>query len=521
MARADSAGAGAPEAIDGELVELELGERNNGVPPVAEEEGGEPRPGGRPPASGRRLLRRLSPASVARACGRWLRHPAHLALLAWALCVAASGAMLALLLLGALDGAFPRKSARNRWIEVNNQVLNALFTLMSIYQHPALFHHAAMLLRWRPDDVKALRKAYRRRRKAAAAGDGAGGWERLHMSVVVALLHVACFAQYAMCGLYWGYSRKARPDAAETSLAVIGAATPALAGLYAYFGPLGRRKPGTATSARHQEEPDDLELAAAAAADVVVAEWAGGLLDVGDDPTAWWLSCLCTFCVFGWNMERMGLGNKHVHAVTFALLCFAPLWVLNVAAMNIRDEAVGDAVGAVAVALCALGLLYGGYWRARMRRRFGLLPGRHGGGGACCGSPSSLADYLRWMFCWSCALAQEVRTANVLLLDADEAGGAGGGSSSSGGGGRGDATLLQPLPRENGVKLAFHHAAAVPVDTDAAYGPPVNGSPHRGSGGGGDESPLLQRQQGRESQAEEMRPPLQPLMTEAECRRVQ
>lgn len=47
MARADSAGAGAPEAIDGELVELELGERNNGVPPVAEEEGGEPRPGGR------------------------------------------------------------------------------------------------------------------------------------------------------------------------------------------------------------------------------------------------------------------------------------------------------------------------------------------------------------------------------------------------------------------------------------------------------------------------------------------
>ncbi|XP_040379883.1 uncharacterized protein LOC107304183 [Oryza brachyantha] len=503
MVTADSPGDRQAGAIDG--VELELGESNNAAPPralpVVEEERPEPRTG----RQRRRLLRQLRPASMARACGRWLRHPAHLALLAWALCVAASGSMLGLLLLGALDGAFPRKSARGRWIEVNNQVLNALFTLMSIYQHPALFHHAVMLLRWRPEDGERLGRAYCRK----GAGDGARG-ARLHVSVVVVLLHVTCFAQYAMCGLYWGYSRKARPDAAETSLAVIGVATPAVAGLYMYFSPLGRkpRTTTTTTTTRVRQEPDDDVLSAAADAGVVVvavggsAEWAGGLLDVGDDTAACWLSCLCTFCVFGWNMERLGLGNMHVHAAMFALFCFAPLWVLNIAAMNIRDEAVGDAVGAAGVALCALGLLYGGFWRARMRRRFGLPEHTAGDAWRCCCRPS-LADYLRWMFCWGCALAQEVRTANALLLDAKVAGGAGSGSGGSGGS-RVDAALqLQPLPPENGVKLASHHGAAVA---------PVNGV---GVGvTGGDESPLLQRQQGRESAiaSEEMTPPVPPLM---------
>ncbi|XP_062181619.1 uncharacterized protein LOC133885871 [Phragmites australis] len=501
----------AAAVINGER-ELELvGERDNtaSTSPVVEQEGPDPRTDGpRPPGRARRLVRRLRPANVARACGRWLKHPAHLALVAWALCVAASGSMLGLLLLGALDGAFPRRSLRNRWIEINNQVLNALFTLMSIYQHPALFHHAVLRLWWRPGDAKELREAYCR--KGAVAGACPRRGERVHMSVVVALLHVTCFAQYAMCGLYWGYSRKARPDAAETSLVVVGTATPIFAGLYMYFSPLGR-KHGPSV---HQE-PDDRSVSDddGGAVEVVIAagraEWAGGLLDVGDDPTACWLSCLCTFCVFGWNMERLGLGNARVHAVMFALLCFAPLWVLNVAAMNIRDEAVGDTVGVAGVLLCALGMLYGGFWRARMRRRYGL-PGSH----ACCRASPSLADYVQWMFCWGCALAQEVRTAN-LLLDVE----AGSVHHRDSGNGRVDATTLHPMPRENGVMSPCQAGAselAMAGTIDAHSIRLASYSPCRG-----DESPLLRQERGSSSSSGEMRPPVPPSIPDGERRRVQ
>ncbi|CAM0951372.1 unnamed protein product [Alopecurus aequalis] len=471
-------------------LEVELGERNSApsTNPLVEEEAPGPMTDGRRtpgPGRARRLIRRLSPASVGSACKRWLKHPAHLALLAWGLCVAVSGSMLGLLLLGALDGAFPRRALRNRWVEINNQILNALFTLMTIYQHPVLFHHAVLLLRWRQGDEKELRKAYCRKGSMGARR------ERLHMAVVVALLHLTCLAQYAMCGLFWGYSSKARPDAAATSLAVVGSVTPVFAGLYMYFSPLGRKSDQTV-------HHDDHAISNEGGSVVVVItdaspEWSGGLLDVGEDPTACWLSCLCTFCVFGWNMERLGFGNMHVHAVLFALLCFAPLWVLNIAAMNIRNEAVSDMVGAAGVVLCAFGLLYGGFWRARMRRKFGI-PGK---GNACCSSPS-LADYLQWMFCWGCALAQEVRTGNLLL--AVEAGGVGAGGS----GGVQVDIALQPLPRENG---SFEIAPAAGTHSV----PRADNSPCRG-----EELPLLQLKQHGSSSSGEMRPPMPPLMQDGE-----
>ncbi|KAM0911418.1 hypothetical protein ACQ4PT_013495 [Festuca glaucescens] len=119
------------------------------------------------------------------------------------------------------------------------------------------------------------------------------------------------------------------------------------------------------------------------------------------------ISLSCTFCVFGWNAERLGFGNASVHAATFVLLCFAPLWVFGVTALRVHDAAVGDVVGGTGVLLCAGGLLYGGYWRIQMRRKFGLP-----GSATCCGSKSA-TDYARWLLCWPCALAQEVRTASL------------------------------------------------------------------------------------------------------------
>ena len=71
----------------------------------------------------------------------------NIVLMLWLLSVGVSGGMLVVLLLGLRGGAFPAPAERNSWIEVNNQVLNALFTLMSLYQHPALYHHLFLLCR--------------------------------------------------------------------------------------------------------------------------------------------------------------------------------------------------------------------------------------------------------------------------------------------------------------------------------------------------------------------------------------
>jgi Cys-rich protein (TIGR01571 family) len=120
-----------------------------------------------------------------------------------------------------------------------------------------------------------------------------------------------------------------------------------------------------------------------------------------------YLSMFCSCCVFGWNMSRLGLGNMYVHIATFVLFCLAPFFIFDLAAISVDDEAVRDALGLAGVFLCVLGLLYGGFWRIQMRRRFGLPENR-----ACCGKPD-LTDCMQWLCCYSCTLAQEVRTADA------------------------------------------------------------------------------------------------------------
>ncbi|CAL4956836.1 unnamed protein product [Urochloa decumbens] len=345
-------------------------------------------------------------ASARRACKEWLKNPMNVALLLWLLCVGVSGGMLVLLLLGLLDGAFPAPAETNHWIEVNNQVLNALFTLMSLYQHPALCHHLFLLCRWRARDAADLRAAYCKQ-GAVAAPPRSG--DRAHMAVVVALLHLTVACQYVLCGLYWGYTKSARPDLAEDVFFALGVVAPVAAAVYTVCSPLGKGDQCHELAAcSDSDSPPTQPIGIGHTAVVVEPEWAGGMFDCGGDaPSTWCLSLSCTFCVFGRNMERLGFGNAYVHAATLALLCLAPLWVLGVSALHIHDVVIGDTVGAAGVLLCAGGLLYGGYWRIQMRERFGLP-----GSGACCGS-KSLTDYARWLFCWPCALAQEVRTANL------------------------------------------------------------------------------------------------------------
>ncbi|WOK96692.1 hypothetical protein Cni_G05399 [Canna indica] len=361
------------------------------------------------------FFRKINWHSLLSTCVEWIKNPMNIALLIWLLCVAVSAAMLGLLLLGLLNDVFPTKALRNYWIEINNQVLNALFTLMSLYQHPNLFYHLAMLCRWNSEDIVELRKIY--------CKNGAyRPHEWAHMMLVLGLLQITCFAQYALCGLYWGYSINNRPELFENLFLALGIAAPVFAALYTVYSPLGRE---------NNSDSDEESHAKSSEADanswkkkkqqqqqhqrVMVSkpEWIGGLLDLRDDTTVCYLSFLCTCCVFGWNMERLGFGNMYVHIVTFLLLCLAPFWIFNIAALNIHNYVLGDVIGVAGVVLCVFGLMYGGFWRIQMRKRF-KLPGD----GFCFGS-SSLTDYAKWMFCWPCSLAQEVRTGNFYDVEDD------------------------------------------------------------------------------------------------------
>ncbi|KAG2262633.1 hypothetical protein Bca52824_069712 [Brassica carinata] len=277
-----------------------------------------------------------------------------MALFLWILVVAVSGAILFMVMTGMLNAVLPKKSQRDVWFEVNNQILNALFTLMCLYQHPKRFHHLVLLCRWKQeDDVTALRKIY--------------------------------------CEKELINPTKERPPVGVGICVSVAIASPAVAGIF--------RKEILVCFERDDES--DLE-------------WRGGVLDIWEDIKVSYLSLLCTFCVFGWNMERIGFGNMYVHIATFVLFCLAPFFIFNLAAINIDNEVVREGLGYMGIVLCVFGLLYGGFWRIQMRKRF-KLPGYS----FCCGRPA-VADCTLWLFCCWCSLAQEVRTANAYEIVEDK-----------------------------------------------------------------------------------------------------
>ncbi|CAA7031985.1 unnamed protein product [Microthlaspi erraticum] len=351
------------------------------------------------------ISREIEWASVMKTGKQWLKNPLNMALFLWIFVVAVSGAILFMVMTGMLNTALPKKSQRDVWFEVNNQILNALFTLMCLYQHPKRFHHLVLLCRWKEDDVTALRKIYCEKGTYKPN-------ERFHMMVVVLLLHLNCFAQYGLCSLNLGYRRSERPAIGVAICISVAIAAPAAAGLYTILSPLGKDYDPQGDEENQVEEDSNRKLSlerrySFASTDVRDGpEWSGGVLDIWEDIKLAYLSLFCSFCVFGWNMERIGFGNMYVHIATFVLFCLAPFFIFNLAAINIDHEMVREGLGYTGIVLCVFGLLYGGFWRIQMRKRF-KLPSYD----FCCGRPA-IADCTLWLFCCWCSLAQEVRTAN-------------------------------------------------------------------------------------------------------------
>ncbi|KAD1287141.1 hypothetical protein R6Q59_035603 [Mikania micrantha] len=364
------------------------------------------------------LFRKIDYGSLTNMAKEWIKNPMNMVLLLWIICVAISGAILFLVMTGMLNHALPKKSQRNAWFEVNNQILNALFTLMCLYQHPHRLYHLVLLLRWRSEDVTKLRKLY-----CKNASYKPHEWA--HMMVVVFLLNLNCFAQYALCGLNVGYKRSERPAIGVALTISVAIGAPAIAGVYSVVSPLGKDY-DTGSDEESQLKKDDPESSNGSTRKILEAserrftfalkddlrtrisspKWSGGIFDFWEDISLAYLSLFCSCCVFGWNMERLGFGNMYVHIATFLLFCLAPFWIFNLAAINIDNETVREILGITGVFLCLFGLLYGGFWRIQMRKRFNLPPSDF-----CCGKPA-VTDCALWLCCCWCSLAQEVRTGN-------------------------------------------------------------------------------------------------------------
>jgi Cys-rich protein (TIGR01571 family) len=408
------------------------------------------------------FARKIDWGSLMKMGKEWIRNPMNMALFAWITCVAVSGAILFFVMTGMLNSALPKKSQRDVWFEVNNQILNALFTLMCLYQYPQRFYHLVLLCRWKPDDISKLRKIYCKHGTYKPH-------EWTHMMVVVVLLHINCLAQYALCGLNLGYKRSQRPAIGVGICISVAIAAPAVAGLYTIISPLGRdydshmdeeaqvRTTSGDGSNRLRLKSLQKRYSFAARGQQQIVEnrpqWSGGILDFWDDISLAYLSLFCSFCVFGWNMERLGFGNMYVHIATFVLFCMAPFWIFTLAAVNINNDAVREALGVTGVILCAFGLLYGGFWRIQMRKRF-KLPAYN----FCCGEPAA-ADCTLWLCCCWCSLAQEVRTGNSYDIVED--------AFCRKQMDHGDPSPISPLPREDAVVQSISGPSS-PLGNDAS-----------------------------------------------------
>lgn len=367
-------------------------------------------------------------------CKEWIKNPLNIALLLWMMCVTVSGAVLFLVMTGMLNNLLPSKPQRDVWFEANNQILTALFTLMCLYHHPKRIHHSILLCRWKRNDIRTLREIY-------CTNGTYKPHEWRHMMVLLVLLNINCIAQYALSGLNLSYKKPERSVFGVSVCLAVAISAAAGAGLYSTFGPLGKE----------YDCDDNVEESVSVAPRIVEKpQWRGGLFHFLDDIKTACLSIFCSFCLFGWNMEKLRFGNKYVHVATFVIFCTAPLCLFGLAANIVDPWSVKVALSLIGILLSVFGLLYGGYWRIQMRKRFDLPKND-----SCCGKPN-VADCSQWLFCCCCSLAQEVRTADYYETMEDNL-------CKNRTNDNVKNKILSPLPREGGVAHEFRSNLASPI----------------------------------------------------------
>ena len=178
--------------------------------------------------------RKINWASLRQKFKQWIRHPLNMVIFVGFIVLFTSGVAHLLLSTGMLDGVFPRKSQRDSMVEVMNQTINAIFTLVCLCQHPKWFYHLFLLCRWRSEDILKLREVYCKEGTKKPN-------ERKHILVIVLLCHVNCFAQYAYAVLSVGFASYTRPALAAGPCLYVAISTGIIAGMYGRCGPLGKK----------------------------------------------------------------------------------------------------------------------------------------------------------------------------------------------------------------------------------------------------------------------------------------
>ncbi|CAI7887723.1 unnamed protein product [Closterium sp. NIES-53] len=147
-----------------------------------------------------------------------------------------------------------------------------------------------------------------------------------------------------------------------------------------------------------------------AAATNEAPEWAGLLWGVADDCEIAARMAFCCPCAFAQHLQRAGFGHPFFHALNLLLFLLGPPLVFTASARFMTNPALHALTVAFGVAGALMGLLYGGYWRWKLRRTFDL-PAQTW----MCGH-KAFSDFGTWVACPCCALCQEMRTVKAYGL---------------------------------------------------------------------------------------------------------
>ncbi|GJP42329.1 hypothetical protein CLOM_g1905 [Closterium sp. NIES-68] len=333
----------------------------------------------------------------------WMSNPINAASFFW--CILATFAFVIVVMceLGLMKTYIPDHETLEEVKEVSTQILNALFVLMCLIWHPVFMRDVLLLIRWKPKDKWEIRGEYCKEGKRKPN-------DRTHMAIVVFWLQLTCWATYAFAAVFLVYPMGERPMELLLITTVVSFIAPAFAFLHLLLSPLSKDYDIVRVGEGDQAKVQMYQRSASfmvSHTKVEDAQWAGSVFPgCCSDTRIACLSFFFPFCMFGYNMERLGFGHRVVHTFMFIIMLVGPVFIFELCAAAVHLHVSKNIIFYFGIAIAITGLGYGGAWRVKIRETYNLPGSRWW-----CGS-KRLTDICTWMWCCCCALCQEVRTAD-------------------------------------------------------------------------------------------------------------